>query len=266
MKQNHLLWLTIIPLISACNWGVPKNNAKPAVTKDTLAYKYQVIKQRAYDCGNKPDTACTEISVVYPIFAGDKALNSAVISDLTNNLGLSEYKDNNLEQLVRHYFSAYKQDKASNPGVIYDMKGSDSVLRQDSSIATLQLSGYSYLGGAHGGSITKFLNWNTRTNKKITLEDILLGDFNQKLTAAGERIFRKQEKLSDTTSLKNDYFFKDGRFALNDNFLITPIGLRFLYNEYEIKSYAAGQTSILIPYSQIKSLLRPNTVISQYIK
>ncbi|MBS1525868.1 MAG: DUF3298 and DUF4163 domain-containing protein [Bacteroidetes bacterium] len=266
MKRSCLLWLIIIPLVSACNWGVPKNNAKPAVTRDTLAYTYKVIRQRADDCGNKPDTACTGISIIYPVFAGNKTLNDAVIRDLTNNLRFAEYKDNNLQQLVRHYFSAYKEDKATNPGVIYEMKGSDSVLRQDSSIVTLQLSGYSYLGGAHGGSITKFLNWNTRTNKKIGLNDILSGDYSASLTAVGERIFRKQEKLSDTASLKNDYFFKDGKFALNDNFLVTPIGLRFLYNEYEIKSYAAGQTSILIPYAQIRSLLRPNTVISQYIK
>ena len=55
-------------------------------------------------------------------------------------------------------------------------------------------------------------------------------------------------------------------FALNDNFLVTPVGIRFLYNEYEIKSYAEGQTELLIPYNKIKSLLRPQSVVSQYLK
>ena len=48
--------------------------------------------------------------------------------------------------------------------------------------------------------------------------------------------------------------------------MITPTGLSFLYNEYEIKSYAEGQTTLFIPYTQIKSLLRPKTVVSQYLK
>jgi hypothetical protein len=42
--------------------------------------------------------------------------------------------------------------------------------------------------------------------------------------------------------------------------------LRFLYNQYEIKPYPAAETNILIPYSQIAPLLRPNTVITQYSK
>ena len=59
---------------------------------------------------------------------------------------------------------------------------------------------------------------------------------------------------------------KDNQFALNNNFLITPLGLRFLYNQYEIKPYSAGQTVLFIPYAKIKSLLLPHTVVSQYIK
>jgi hypothetical protein len=50
------------------------------------------------------------------------------------------------------------------------------------------------------------------------------------------------------------------------NFSVTPIGIKFLYNQYEIKPYAAGITELFIPYAQIKSLLRPNSVVTQFIK
>jgi len=98
------------------------------------------------------------------------------------------------------------------------------------------------------------------------LPDVFAEGYTTKLTAAAEKIFRAQEKLSDTASLANGYMFKDGKFVLNNNFLVTPIGIRFLYNEYEAKPYSDGPTEILIPYTQIKPLLRSNTVISQYIK
>jgi hypothetical protein len=85
------------------------------------------------------------------------------------------------------------------------------------------------------------------------------------LTTIGEKIFRLQEKLSDTGSLSN-YIFEHGKFTLTNNFLITPIGIHFLYNEYAVRAHSDGPTELLIPYIQIKPLLRPNTVISQYIK
>jgi hypothetical protein len=115
--------------------------------------------------------------------------------------------------------------------------------------------------------LTEFLNWNTKANKSITLSDILVKDYKDKLTPQVEAIFRKRRKAQQMMlSLAQDYFFKDNKFALNNNFSITPVGLKFLYNQYEIKPYAAGQTSLLIPYTKIKSLLLPNTVVSQYIK
>jgi hypothetical protein len=86
------------------------------------------------------------------------------------------------------------------------------------------------------------------------------------LTKVADSIFRKQENLTPTASLKNDYFFKGDQFSLNKNFLITPLGLKFLYNQYEIKPYAAGQTVLDIPYAQIKTLLQPGTVVDRYIK
>ena len=149
--------------------------------------------------------------------------------------------------------------------MFYTLESNATVVRQDSSLTTIQIDRYVYAGGAHGSNYTGFVNWNTKTNRKIDLSDILIKGYNERLTEAGEKIFRAQEKLNDSGSLSN-YFFKDGKFSLNNNFLITPIGLRFLYNEYEIKPYSDGATELLIPYAQIRSLLRPNTVISQYIK
>jgi hypothetical protein len=140
------------------------------------------------------------------------------------------------------------------------------LVRQDSSLTTLQIDGYVYEGGAHGARSVSFINWNTKRNKCVTLSDILIDGYNNKLTAIGDTIFRQQEKLSYTSSLARDYKFEKQRFALNHNYSITPLGIRFFYNEYEIKPYAAGPTNLFIPYSKIKSLLRPNTVVTQYIK
>jgi hypothetical protein len=267
MRSAHLVVYFIVISVSSCTWGIP-HNPKKAIAKDTLSYTYKTFKERGPDCGNKPDSACTVINLKYPIFKGQKTLNDTVNSQLTSTFKIDDKSDYTITALAKHFMDFYHKDVASGHAtdMAYDLDIDESVIRQDSDLTTLQLKGYIYLGGAHGGSLITFTNWNTKANRKIALTDILIPGYQEKLRREGEKIFRKNERLSDTASLADGYFFKDNKFALNDNYLITPLGIRFLYNEYEIKPYAAGATDLFIPYTQIKSLLRPNTVVSQYIK
>lgn len=267
MKLNVSIFFLAACCLCSCQWGKP-GKKQPDIVKDTLKYTYQTIKERADDCGNKADSDCTVAKIRYPIFLNQPLFNDTVIHNILTLFRFDEKKpDTNLLQLTGHFMSLYKEDKKTNDrqGFTYELS-LNTALRQDSSLAALQLIAESYLGGAHGSHFVQYVNWDTKAQKKINLDDLLTTPYKEKLTAIAEKIFRRQENLSDTASYKDNYFFKDDRFSLNDNFLITPLGLRFIYNEYEIKPYAAGQTELLIPYSQIKSLLRPNTVLIQYLK
>jgi hypothetical protein len=262
-----LYFIGIALVFASCQWGVsPK--AKDETVKDTLKYTYKFIHQRADDCGNKPDSTCTVVSVKYPVFDSAKALNMLVNTNLANLFMTEKKADSTVEQMTKTFMRLYTDFRRSDPKSVmfYTLDSHANVLLQDSSITTLELGGYSYQGGAHGASFTGFINWNTKANKSVTLDDLFTPGYPDKLKTIAEGIFRKDEKLSDTSSLARDYFFKDNKFALNDNFSVTPIGLKFLYNQYEIKPYAAGQTELFIPYTQLKSLLRPNSVVAKFIK
>jgi len=140
------------------------------------------------------------------------------------------------------------------------------VLRQDSSLTVIEVNEVSTGSGSSGKyTITHFINWNTKKSKSIKLDDILADHYSDQLNKTAETIFRNNEKLSATASLSG-YTFKNGQFALNSNFLVTPIGLKFLFNNGEAKPISYGQVVVFIPYSQILNLLRPNTVIDQYHK
>lgn len=254
MKLKRIAFLLIVYSLASCNWSATGND-EPAITTDTLIYTYKIIKQRAVDCAEKPDSACIVAKIKYPIFPGQKVLNDTISQHLLLQFGIADKSGNSLQQLADQYLKAGKDFK---------LNISTDVIRQDSSILLIQLSGYRFSGGAKGYYLTNFINWNTKAKKKIALEDILVDGYQKELNIIGEKIFRKEEKLSDSTSLKPAYLFKDGKFSLNNTFLITPIGIRFLYNQNEIKPYPAAETNLLIPYSQIKSLLRPNTVVTQY--
>lgn len=257
--------------LSSCMWGPHEKKMSTGVNADTLKYRYQAIHERGTDCAVKRDSACSTTNIKFPVFTGASVLNDSVKKKL---LGLfdqylehpSKQNDTSLDRLSKSFLASYEQRQKEQPSrhMFYTLDSYAKVMRQDSSLTTLEFGGYEFNGGAHGATVVQYINWNTKSNKNLKLTDLLVEGYEKQLNQIAEKIFRKHEELSDTASLKPDYFFKDGKFALNQNFLITPLGLKFMYNIYEIKPYAAGRTTLLIPYAQIKNLLKPNTVISQY--
>jgi hypothetical protein len=249
--------------LAACQWGTPGEN-KPAITTDTLQYTYKEIKQKEAGYEKKPDSECVYTDISYPVFSGQKALNDSIISKI-----LADYSegDTTIHQFIKNYLFDQKTDPNHPDYIRHCLELGANVIRQDSSILLIEIEGDYFEARRHLNTvpIIHFLNWNTKKGKSILLSDILANNYSNELNKIAETIFRKDEKLSATESLK-DYRFEDGKFMLNDNFLITPIGLRFVYNRGDIKLGRADQTEILIPYSQIESLLRPNTVVTQYYK
>lgn len=237
---------------------------------DTLSYTYSIFKQRARDCGDKPDSECTVVNIKYPVFTNQKVLNDSVKRKLitlfwrhsnnTADISLKKYADD--------FIRDYEQDTIRDPDGPWKIESSAKVLLQDSSLVTLYFAGEIYDGAAHGRDGYSFINWDTGRSRIIRLTDLFDQGILVRLTKIVEKKFRKKDNLSDTASLINYpyYSIKDGVFILPSNFLITKKGITFLYNEEELDAWSEGTPQFDIPYAQIKSLLRPNTVVAQYIK
>ncbi len=114
-----------------------------------------------------------------------------------------------------------------------------------------------YTGGAHGLHYNILSNIDVTTKRKIELKDIIQKEKMKDFTKKAETLFRKLENLSQNESLEDKFFFENGIFALNDNFGLTKSNLVFYFNEYEIKPYAEGPTTLEIPYEEIDEFLSP---------
>ncbi|WP_158828554.1 DUF3298 and DUF4163 domain-containing protein [Mucilaginibacter lacusdianchii] len=265
MKIKYLPVLLALSCFFCSCFNNKLNGPAADIYTDTLTYQYLEVKSRADDCGSKPDSGCTVAHFRYPKFDNQPLLNDTLVTGVAMLIDPAKGAAG-LQRLSWYFLADYDNFKQSHP----DWKGKfeldtkASIIRQDSSLIAVEFNGYEFAGGAHGTSAIRYLNWNTQSRKKIQLKDILKPGYETQLTTTAEKIFRKQENLSATASLSRDYFFKDGKFSLNNNFLITPVGLKFLYNQGEIKPNAAGQTTVEIPYDQIKSIIQPETVLARY--
>ena len=63
-------------------------------------------------------------------------------------------------------------------------------------------------------------------------------------------------------SLNKRYFFTNGKFSLPKSYYVSDKGLVFLYNAYEIKSYAEGTTELVIPFSELSGIAKPQTILT----
>lgn len=260
------LFILMVFLLFSCNQTANKTTSGKN-QQDSLKYTYQIVKERASNCGTLPDSNCTVAQFSFPVFEPTLKKLADSIDRKLIILYDTEITASTLQQQAKKFVLDYeefiKTDQQYRQTWTMDAKA--TVLRQDSSLITLAINGYSYAGGAHGSSGYFFVNWDIKKDESVKLDSILVDNYRSELNRIAEKIFRKNERLSDTTSLANQYFFKNNRFYLNVNFLITLHGLQFTYNQYEIKPYSDGITKLLVPYDQIKTLIRPNSILQQFI-
>lgn len=125
----------------------------------------------------------------------------------------------------------------------------------------------SYTGGAHGSHIYNLINFDLHTGDTIFLDDILIDDYEADLNDIADIIFRKDNDIAADEDLSEiGYWGLDDGFRVNNNFLLTMNGLRFVFNEYEIAPYAAGAIEVFIPYNKIKHLIRSGSLVESLVQ
>ena len=122
-------------------------------------------------------------------------------------------------------------------------------------------SDYIFLGGAHGGILGEGSpTFDKKDGHRIEkfLKDDSLPQMQSLLTAGLVEYFGDNDDTINAGNVR-DYLF------LEDETIPFPVwtphpteeGLCFVYQQYEIASYAAGMPSFIIPYDALKSFLTP---------
>lgn len=233
---------------------------------DTLTYSYDVVKviSKNLVTVDEHTTDTTRAVITYPRF-NDEKLDKLIEQRVCEGGSNPDRSYNTYAELANSFVKGFDDYLTYNEDNIqtWFLEVKVDVIRQHAPLLALKFSQADYMGGAHPNSSISYVNYDRRTRSVLTLDSILKPNTLSKLQAVAEQIFRKNEGLTPTQSLAGAYFFENDQFHLNSNFTITPQGLEFLYNPYEIKPYAAGVTRLLIPYASIKDLIQANSPINR---
>jgi hypothetical protein len=142
-------------------------------------------------------------------------------------------------------------------------------LLNDENIYSYGINRYVFMGGAHGLNTINYYNFNLKTGKLITENDLFLKNTVSKLTELIKlRIIEQSNEDKGIKPIKNlekTDFWIDA-IKPNGNFYITDESLNYVFNPYEIGPYYLGITEVQIPYERMKNILKPNATINYLIK
>lgn len=269
MKKTYTgLFILLVSLAACQNRNTSNTTDLPgtALATDTLTYAYDSVKvsSKLVPAANTAATDTAKAVISYPVFE-DTSLNDFIQGKVTTISKTDEKSEaKTYQEIVTAFINDFdtfkKQYKES--AQIWFLDTRVEVLQQIPGYLPAKCTAFNYMGGAHPNTVHIYINYDLNKKQEILLDSLLVPDGIKELTAVAEKIFRKNEKLSPDASLKDTYFFENDVFKLPSNFTITKEGLKFLYNPYEIKAYVYGTTELLMPFSEIKTLLKPNPILS----
>lgn len=124
---------------------------------------------------------------------------------------------------------------------------------------TYETSCYVFLGGAHGSAVCYPVNIVRSTGRVLAATvDTLKQKALQPILRRGvkEYILKAENRKIKDRDLQNMLFVEHGIIPLPTTMpVLTPEGLRFVYQQYEIGPYALGMVEFTVPYADVKSCL-----------
>jgi Protein of unknown function (DUF3298)/Deacetylase PdaC len=124
-------------------------------------------------------------------------------------------------------------------------------------------------GAAHGNHLTQVLNYDVKKGKKLALADLFM-DKSKYLTAIANYCMKE---LKERSKKEDAMIFADqiesGAGPRADNYRawsITKKGLWITFDPYQVAAYAAGPQYVLVPYSALKDIIRPDGPIANFAK
>jgi len=213
-----------------------------------------------------------EIDVVYPQLAGSTDPNYQKFNNTVRALITKKVGDFKKEMIPSAEDEAAAAEGETTPD---ESNGSDVtvscevVLAKDDLIAIeFTVSSY-YAGAAHPNSYMEVVNFDLKNGKQLKLAELFNpgAKYLQTIAAYCIQELKKQTKGADAP-LDEEWIKKGAAPELTnyDNWSLRKNGLGITFDSYQVGPYAAGPQSVLVPYSAVKDMLKPDGAAAQFAK
>lgn len=215
-----------------------------------------------------------KISVSYPQFAGPlspKQMKFNSIISAVAHKEFADYKRGELRPMSNtERFPSYHEDVFEHLYIDYDVPFVNERL------INVRFYAATYgRGAAHDVEYFFVFNYDLESGKQIQLSDLFksrtryLGSISNYSTDTVKRTLCREGSWGASTfeeCLKKVVIWKEGIKPSYENFdawSITKDGLLFSFDPCQLTGCSGGEYYVVVPYSQIKDLMKPNNVVSK---
>lgn len=168
-----------------------------------------------------------------------------------------------MQEMATTYFNDYRKELKEISGTAkeplegfaynYSRSTSERVLMNENGWLVLESVDYEYMGGAHGIYGSTFRNLDVSGRKEWNVADVFSDT--TALLPLLDAAARSYFGIAAGTPLAERLLADAVPFT--DNFCLSPGGISFVYNPYEISSYADGTVRLFLPYTRLHPFLTP---------
>jgi hypothetical protein len=270
MNKNPIFALLAVAIIMMCSCGgnAPGSKSSKSSSDSTLCQFSNIKYEKMFSyCDDDGDTLYFDNSftALWPEVINGKpcvALQQALFRAMTDSAGL-----NQLDKVVDFLLdpSNYTEVDAKRLVPVKAIKDDDNKLstsevnvimeNMTDRLLTYRLSTYSYMaGGAHGIYANNYATYDLKTEKAITLDDVIAD------TTLLRSVTLKSIKQALDFDMEDLILPDNGLLPLPRDFFFDGSVLHVVYQVYEIASYAQGMIDAPIyPY-----LLKPEEIKRLY--
>jgi hypothetical protein len=155
---------------------------------------------------------------------------------------------------LNHYLSLKSLYDTTGPSFNWFKTASTQILFNSPQLFCIENAMYAFTGGAHGIENISYGIFSTLTNRQLTSIDLFKPNTQFILSNLITNSVRKSNDIHPDSSLP-DYLYFVKQIEPNENIYITPSGIGFYYNSYEIAPYSTGQTNVFFRFVELKGLL-----------
>jgi len=263
MKAFRLFMLTgAIVILSACASTSSSDISLIPTQTDAITQKKGAFTQPIKWSKHQPKCKgkCPYMEVDSLVFPGKKQLTELV--DQTLAAMVSELSGTAILPSITE-FESYFWDTAAPSDEVYLAA---KTIYRNKNLTILELGAWEYrTGAAHGMSNTLFINWSQDENKVLTLNDLLLPGAENNFFEIQRNAHKKWLKKLDYAQDNPEQFNRIWPFQPTNNVALTDAGVLVKYEPYAIAPYAAGMPQFLIPYNELKGVLKKRYLPEQKV-
>src|SRR6266545_2601626 len=188
---------------------------------------------------------------------GGLKLDQAVANLVASRTG--EFKKT-AGEMAREEAAATQDAKSSRPPSSLNV--SYEVTASDKDFISVLFTFFEYSGGAHPNTTTESFNYDLNRNAPVRLADLFTPNSNY-LKVISDYSVRELKKLDTVSSVENGAGPKVENFH---SWNITPAGLKITFDRYQVGPYVAGEHEVVVPYSVLKPIIKPDGLLAHFAK